>query len=128
MNQKKPQKVRKVCLKSYVTESESDRIVALAKQCGLSVSELVRRVALGQEVNTKVDKEAFLSLLKVNADLGRLGGLLKFALTAEARKVASHREIRELLHQIEDRQEEMRHLIRITEKAVLNRNSGGDAK
>lgn len=128
MNQKKPQKVRKVCLKSYVTESESDRIVALAKQCGLSISELVRRVALGQDVNTKVDKEAFLSLLKVNADLGRLGGLLKFALTAEARKVASQREIRELLHQIEDRQEEMRQLIRTTEKAVLNRSSGGAAK
>jgi hypothetical protein len=111
-------------MKSYVTGKEHDRITELAAQCGLSVSELVRRVVLGQEVNTKVDKEAFLSLLKVNADLGRLGGLLKLALTEDVPKIASRKQIRELLHNIEDRQEEMRQLIKVTEKAVLNRSSG----
>lgn len=110
-------------MKSYMTESERDRIAALAEQCGLSVSEFMRRVVLGQEVNSKVDKEAFLSLLKVNADLGRLGGLFKLALTENARKVTSHREVRRILHEIEDRQEELRQLISVTEKAVLNRAS-----
>ncbi len=124
MNQKSPEKKRKVCMKSYMTESERDRIAALAEQCGLSVSEFMRRVVLGQEVNSKVDKEAFLNLLKVNADLGRLGGLFKLALTDGVNKIASHKEVRRILHQIEDRQEELRQLISTTECIVLNRNSG----
>ena len=125
MNKKFPENVRKVCMKSYMTEAERDRIAALAAQCGLSVSEFMRRVVLGQEINSKVDKEAFLDLLKVNADLGRLGGLFKLALTENPRKVTSHREVRRILHEIEDRQEELRQLIRLTEQAVLNRSSKG---
>ncbi|MEZ6853082.1 plasmid mobilization protein [Halodesulfovibrio aestuarii] len=123
MNKKLPENIRKVCMKSYITESERDRIAALAEQCGLSVSEFIRRVALGQEINSKIDKEAFLDLLRVNADLGRLGGLFKLALTENARKVTSHREMRRILHEIEDRQEELRQLISTTEKVVLNRSS-----
>lgn len=128
MNKKSPEKIRKVCIKSYMTESESVCIAALAKQCGLSVSEFTRRVTLGHEVNSKIDKETFLDLLKVNADLGRLGGLFKLALTENTRKVASHREVRRILHEIEDRQEELRQLISATEKAVLNRSSGGGTR
>lgn len=124
MNQKSPEKKRKVCMKSYMTESERDRIAALAEQCGLSVSEFMHRVVLGQEVNSKMDKEAFLNLLKVNADLGRLGGLFKLALTDGVKKIASHKEVRRILHQIEDRQEELRQLISTTEHIVLKRNSG----
>lgn len=124
MNKKSPDKKRKVCTKSYMTESERDRIAALADQCGLSVSEFIRRVALGQEVSSKVDKEAFINLLKVNADLGRLGGLLKLALTDGVNKIASHKEVRRILHQIEDRQEELRQLISTTERVVLKRDSG----
>ncbi|MFA9394756.1 MAG: hypothetical protein ACERJ1_08580 [Halodesulfovibrio sp.] len=123
MNKKSPENIRKVCMKSYMTESERDRIAALAEQCGLSVSEFMRRVLLGQEINSKIDKEAFLDLLRVNADLGRLGGLFKLSLTENARKVTSHREVRRILHEIEDRQEELRQLISVTEKAVLNRAS-----
>ncbi|WP_082936431.1 plasmid mobilization protein [Halodesulfovibrio spirochaetisodalis] len=125
MNQKSPEKKRKVCMKSYMTEVERDRIAALAEQCGLSASEFMRRVVLGQEVNSKVDKEAFLNLLKVNADLGRLGGLFKLALTDSVNKVVSYREVRRILHQIEDRQEELRRLISIAERVILKRDSGG---
>lgn len=123
MNKKSPEKVRKICMKSYMTESERDRIAALAEQCGLSVSEFIRRVALGQEVNSKTDKESFLDLLKVNADLGRLGGLFKLALTEKVQKVISYKEIRRVLHQIEDRQEELRRLILLAEEVLLRRSS-----
>lgn len=123
MNKKSPEKVRKICMKSYMTESERDRIAALAEQCGLSVSEFIRRVALGQEVNSKTDKESFLDLLKVNADLGRLGGLFKLALTEKVQKVISYKEIRRVLHQIEDRQEELRRLILLAEEVLLKRSS-----
>ena len=127
MNKKPLEKVRKVRIESYITRAEHEKIVALAQQCGISISELLRRLALGQEINSKVDKEAFLNLLKVNADLGRLGGLFKLALTENARKVTSHREVRRILHEIEDRQEELRQLIRLTEQAVFNRSSKGSA-
>lgn len=123
MNKKSPEKVRKICMKSYMTESERDRIAALAEQCGLYVSEFIRRVALGQEVNSKTDKESFLDLLKVNADLGRLGGLFKLALTEKVQKVISYKEIRRVLHQIEDRQEEFRRLILLAEEVLLRRSS-----
>lgn len=110
-------------MKSYMTESERDRIATLAEQCGLSVSEFIRRVVLGLEVNSKIDKEAFLDLLKVNADLGRLGGLFKLALTEKVQKVMSYKDIRRILYQIEDRQEELRRLIVLAEKVILKRSS-----
>ena len=123
MKENSQQAIRKVCLKSYITEAEHARVVSLAEQCGLSASELVRRVVLGQTVNSKVDRQSFLDLLQINADLGRLGGLLKFGLSDESPKVVTPAELRRVLHEVEDCQEEMRQLIRVTEKLVLNRAS-----
>lgn len=127
MNKKPAEKVRKVRIESYITREEHEKVVSLAQQCGISVSELIRRLALGQELNSKVDKEAFLDLLKVNADFGRLGGLFKLALTEKVRKVASHTELRRILHEIEDRQEELRQLIKLIEKVVLKRGAKGSS-
>ena len=110
-----------MCLKSYITEAEHARVVSLAEQCGLSVSELVRRVVLGQAVNSKMDRQSFLDLLQINADLGRLGGLFKFALSDDSPKIVTPAELRSVLHQIEDCQEEMRKLIRVTEQVVIKR-------
>ncbi|XVK05868.1 conjugal transfer protein TraJ [Maridesulfovibrio sp. FT414] len=45
--------------------------------CSLSVSEFLKRIALGHEIKSRTDQQARLDLLKTNADLGRLGGLLK---------------------------------------------------
>ena len=67
-------------LKSYVTAEEHARIQQLAKQTGLSVSDYIRRIITGQKIESRLDQEAFLSALKVNADLGRLGGLFKYYL------------------------------------------------
>lgn len=69
MNKKPVEKVRKIRIESYITKEEHEKVVSLAQQCGISVSELIRRLALGQELNSKVDKEAFLDLLKVNQTL-----------------------------------------------------------
>ncbi len=49
MSTKPPKEIRKVCLKSYVSEEEYEQIVSLSKQTDLSVSELTTRVLLGLE-------------------------------------------------------------------------------
>lgn len=102
--------VRKKCIKSYVTLEEHAKLQKMAKQCGLSVSEYIRRIATDKQIKSMVDREAFLSALKVNADLGRLGGLFKYYISKGFRNV-SHGEIRRLLHQIESRQRDLSPII-----------------
>jgi hypothetical protein len=93
-----------------VTEKEYCQIKLLAKQTGFSVSEYIRRILTGQKIEARIDQEAFLSALKVNADLGRLGGLLKYYL-AQGFKNVPPSEIRKVLHDIEDRQRQLRPVI-----------------
>jgi hypothetical protein len=93
-----------------VTEKEYCQIKLLAKQTGFSVSEYIRRILTGQKIESRIDQEAFLSALKVNADLGRLGGLFKYYL-AQGFKNVPPGEIRKVLHDIEDRQRQLRPVI-----------------
>ncbi len=74
----------KKVLTAYMDDEEYQAIKKLAGQAKLSVSEFVRRVCLGHEPKSKLDQEAILAIIKVSADLGRLGGLLKLALSEEA--------------------------------------------
>ena len=90
-------------VKTYLTLEEHGRVAAMAQQTGLSVSAFVKRVCLGQEIRTKTDQQALLTLLKASADLGRLGGLLKMGL-AEGKSGALTYEFRGLLRQIEKSQ------------------------
>ncbi len=101
---------REITLKSYVTEKEYCQIKLIAKQTGFSVSEYIRRILTGQKIESRLDQEAFLSALKVNADLGRLGGLFKYYL-AQGFKNVPPSEIRKVLHDIEDRQRQLRPVI-----------------
>ena len=64
-------------IKTYLHPEEYERLSSQAKNAGLSNSRYLKLVALGQEVRSTVDQKVFLALLKSNADLGRLGGLLK---------------------------------------------------
>lgn len=107
MPQKESDQIRKSCIKSYVTDPEYKQIVELSEQCDLSISELIRRTLLGQDIFSKADKQTFLDLLKVNADLGRLGGLLKFWLGDKQKSQGYTPEIRKVLKQIEARQREL---------------------
>ena len=97
----------KKVLHSYVSPEEEEAIKALAERFGLSVSTYLSRVALGQVVKPKTDQQVFLALLKANADLGRLGGLFKLAITE--RKTANKQtiELRELLRKIETSQKQL---------------------
>jgi len=67
-------------LYAHVTPAEYEEVTALAKQLRLTTSALVRRLVTGRRLpDTKRDEDV-LSLLKINADLARLGNLLRMAL------------------------------------------------
>jgi hypothetical protein len=81
----------------YVTSEEHQMIMDSAAKSGLSLSTFAKRVCLGIHVESKVDSRAVLDLVKVNADMGRVGGLLKLWLT-EPDKHAY--DARKLLHEL----------------------------
>ena len=72
-------------LKVYMTKAEKARIAACAKSCRLTASSYAKMVLLGHHPNNSTDIKQMEGILKVAADLGRLGGLLKMTLTNDER-------------------------------------------
>ena len=70
----------KKIVRSYLTAGEYDIFRKTARSAGLSLSQFVREVGLGNRLQTFEHEEFKLELMKTRADLGRLGGLLKAAL------------------------------------------------
>lgn len=77
------EKTRKetVPIKVYVTPQEKDQIISNANLYSLSASNYLRNLGLGFSVTPTIDQEAVSALAKLNADQGRLGGLLKMFLS-----------------------------------------------
>lgn len=71
---------RRAQIKAYVTTEEKNEISGLAKQARVTVSELVRRLVTGRSLPDSRRHEAVIELVKINADLARLGNLLRMAL------------------------------------------------
>lgn len=94
----------KKVLHVYLDPEEYDQVKAMADQAGLSLSTFVKRVCLGQDVRSKADQKAVRALLKANADLGRLGGLFKMAITEGRIRDMQHAEFRQTLRRIEKSQ------------------------
>jgi hypothetical protein len=95
-------------LRVPVLPSEEIQIKSNAATAGLSIAEYLRRVSLGYQIQSNVDKDHVLQLAKVNGDLGRLGGLLKLWLTQDKR--VAHfdlQAIRALLTRIKTTQDAM---------------------
>jgi len=78
---KQPSRQRIHHLRVPVLPAENIAIKKNAANCGLSVSTYLRELGLHHKPKTILDYDAALELVKVNADLGRLGGLLKMWLT-----------------------------------------------
>lgn len=107
-------------LRVPVTAGEGDQIEQLAEQTGLSIAAFLRLVGLGHQPRSMIDVEQARELVRVNGDLGRLGGLLKLWLTDDAKLDALKPEntpaiIKGVLKRIEANQEQMDGII----KAVL---------
>ena len=56
-----------------------------ARNCGMSTSAYLRQIGLGMPIKSILDHQSIADLAKVNADQGRLGGLLKLWLTNDAK-------------------------------------------
>ena len=97
---------RSQLIKTYLTQDEFGQIMASANMARLSLSEFMRRVALGTRIKSKTDIAAHRELIRVHGDLGRLGGLLKQAITDN-----NHMTINALLRQIDKLQKELKEKI-----------------
>ena len=95
-------------LRVPVLPDEEIAIKSHAAQAGLSVAEYLRRIALGYQIQSAIDKDYILQLSKINADMGRLGRLFKLWLTQD-RRVAhfDHRKVKALLDRIRTTQDAM---------------------
>ena len=95
-------------LRVPVLPDEESLIKSNAAQSGLSIAEYLRRLGMSYSIQSVIDKDAILELSRVNADLGRLGGLLKLWLSDDSR--VSHftpETIRTLLRRISGTQKIM---------------------
>lgn len=72
-------------LRVPVLPVEKETIERQAKQAGMSVARYLREVGQGYPIRGIVDYEQVRELARINGDLGRLGGLLKWWLTNDAR-------------------------------------------
>jgi hypothetical protein len=72
-------------LRVVVSAEERAAIYGAAKRLGLSTSAYLRSLGLGYQPIGHLDKEAAERLDKVNADLSRLGNLLKLWLSDDAK-------------------------------------------
>ncbi|WP_034603084.1 plasmid mobilization protein [Maridesulfovibrio frigidus] len=94
----------KKVIKAYVSEEEHMKVSATAKQCSLSISAFAKAVCLGHEIKSREDQQARRELLKINADLARLGGLLKMWILDDDK----HRlDVEKLLEELRLRQKEL---------------------
>jgi hypothetical protein len=107
-------------LRVPVTAEQGRQIEELAQLTGLPIAAYLRLVGIGYQPRSMIDVEQARELVRVNGDLGRLGGLLKLWLTDDAKLAALKPEnmpaiIRGVLKRIEANQQQMDGII----KAVL---------
>ncbi|ELS3154317.1 conjugal transfer transcriptional regulator TraJ [Vibrio parahaemolyticus] len=95
-------------IKVYCLPEERALIESLSAQAGLSISTYLREVGQGYRIQGVTDVEQVRELVRVNGDLGRLGGLLKLWLSNDA-KVANVgvNTILAVLNRIEATQDQM---------------------
>lgn len=103
MNQKR------VChLRVPVTLNEKQQIIEKAQTAGLSMARYMRMVSLGYRVSSVMDNQKIEQLLKINGDMGRVGGLLKMWLSNDVKlKIVSRSEIEDTLYAIRSTQSAM---------------------
>ncbi len=78
-------KPKELVIKVYVKPHEKEAIAKAAKSCRLSLSAYTRTLALGSPPASSADLDRMDEVMKLHADLGRLGGLLKMTLTNDER-------------------------------------------
>lgn len=112
-NEKKVTRKNSPPIKVYCLPEERAEIEANAKRAGISVAHYLREVGQGYQVKGVMDYQYVRELVRVNGDLGRLGGLLKLWLTDDPRTARfGDATILALLGRIEATQAEMSRLMK----------------
>jgi hypothetical protein len=95
-------------IKVYCFPDERETIEQQAHATGLSKSSYLLHVGMGYPIRSIVDNHQVDGLVKINGDLGRLGGLLKLWLSnGKPAPGIDARTIRETLKKIDQTQDEM---------------------
>lgn len=95
-------------LRIPVRPTEEATIKNKARDTGLSVAKYLRNLGLGYQVPSIIDNKQVDHLLKINGDLGRLGGLIKLWLTSDSRtKYIGKSQLLQTLDGIRDTQNKM---------------------
>ena len=89
-----PSKKKRIAV--YLGLEEYSRIQESAQKAKLSLSTFCKRVCTGIPVPGLEHQQAVKDILKANADLARLGGLLKLALSEGGDKLALPKLLREI--------------------------------
>jgi hypothetical protein len=100
-------------VKVYCLPEERARLQASARAARKSLSTYVLNMSLGYPMRSVQDERCVEALLHVNADQGRLGGLIKMWLTNDERTAAvGESTLRALLAKIEATQAELQAVAR----------------
>jgi hypothetical protein len=111
-------------VKVYCLPDERAQLKTLAAAANKSLSTYLLNVGLGYPVRGILDHRRVEELLRINGDLGRLGGLLKLWLTNDERTAAfGESTVRALLAKIEATQDELLDVVH----AVLSPRPGARA-
>ena len=95
-------------IKVYCFPDEKQAIEQQAASTGLSKSSYLLRVGMGYPIRSIVDHHQVEELVKINGDLGRLGGLLKLWLSKDTPIAGiDARTVRETLKKIDTAQDQM---------------------
>jgi hypothetical protein len=103
-------------LRVPVRPEEAQVIEAQARAVGMTIAAYLRAVGTGYQPRAIVDRDRVNEMLRINGDLGRLGGLLKLWLSDDAKLAAvDHGQIRQVilsaLRRIEENQAELRGVV-----------------
>ena len=72
-------------IKIYLNSNDKKRIAQEARECGMSMSAYARSLATGGRPASRLELADMDKVMKIHADLGRIGGLLKMTLTNDER-------------------------------------------
>lgn len=93
---------KSVRLEIRLSPEEKNEILYRANLCNMTIGSYMRSVGVGFVPKTNINLNAIDNLLQINADLGRLGGLLKLWLTDDLKLTYySKYGIRHLVNKIE---------------------------
>jgi hypothetical protein len=102
-----------VTVKAYCLSQERAQLQASARAARKSLSNYLLHVGLGYQVRGILDHQYVEELIRINGDLGRLGGLFKLWLINDERTAAfGTSTIRAMRGKIEATQDELRGVIR----------------